>query len=619
MPVDLITKAELKAKWEDVLKTDSSFKQINGVNPCLISLRGREFYIFAKNLSPAQLSNDNPNIWRVQLPIRDAFSPIKNSDTPFILVGYDNANDVCAIWNPHWVKQRLNVAKSVSFYSRLSEQKSARDENRQLRLSLKNSGEVLLFPREQLLDVIMDIDALFPDNSEYIALGSSKRVEANEAYRLLCDASNLKEFAYFLAESQESNEEIENAVSIIKRLISTGAFSSKRRLFMSCDSLGEYRNIIDEFISDTVATSSQSMWENDYAKCVRDYIEFLILSNEEVQGLEGDPLPDSTSIKEVSIELPETDSETIEESEVDEIIDWETPYIDASGKLTRIANPELIDLVRPSLTSEYPSTSNALAIVEEFYDNRFQNMVAIDWIHLLRGIDWNNPYATHSPSTNERQKKKSKTHTLKVTFPDGRILQHRQAKLTYVEVIKDNYPELISLMGIVHAGVNIVSDKLDAKYHDSQQEIEGGWYVMTNTTTEVKRDDLIRISDELELGLTVELVPLTENTRNYHDKESGRKKIRIIFPDGRSIQPNKASDALVEVVKFAGPERVQGLNIIVCKENIVIDHVQPKYKVACKPVGNGLYVNTGGDTGRKYDHIMLMNDSLQLGLTVSMV
>ena len=280
MPVDLITKAELKAKWEDVLKTDSSFKQINGVNPCLISLRGREFYIFAKNLSPAQLSNDNPNIWRVQLPIRDAFSPIKNSDTPFILVGYDNANDVCAVWNPHWVKQRLNVAKSVSFYSRLSEQKSARDENRQLRLSLKNSGEVLLFPREQLLDVIMDIDALFPDNSEYIALGSSKRVEAIEAYRLLCDASNLKEFSYFLAESQESNEEIENAVSIIKRLISTGAFSSKRRLFMSCDSLGEYRNIIDEFISDTVATSSQSMWENDYAKCVRDYIEFLILSNE---------------------------------------------------------------------------------------------------------------------------------------------------------------------------------------------------------------------------------------------------------------------------------------------------------------------------------------------------
>ena len=163
MPVDLITKAELKAKWEDVLKTDSSFKQINGVNPCLISLRGREFYIFAKNLSPAQLSNDNPNIWRVQLPIRDAFSPIKNSDTPFILVGYDNANDVCAVWNPHWVKQRLNVAKSVSFYSRLSEQKSARNENKQLRLSLKNSGEVLLFPREQLLDVIMDIDALFRD------------------------------------------------------------------------------------------------------------------------------------------------------------------------------------------------------------------------------------------------------------------------------------------------------------------------------------------------------------------------------------------------------------------------------------------------------------------------
>ncbi len=619
MPADLITKAELKAKWEDVLRTDPSFEQINGVNPCLISLRDRNFYIFAKNLSPAQLSNYNPNIWRVQLPIRDAFAPIKNSNTPFILVGYDNANDVCAVWNPHWVKQRLNIAKSVSFYSRFSEQKLARENNTQLRLSLKNCGEVLLFPREDLLDVIMTIDELFPDNSEYIALGSSKRVEANEAYRLLCDASNLKDFAYFLAESQESNEEIENAVSIIKRLISTGAFSSKRRLFMSCDSLSEYRNVIDEFISDTVDTSSQSMWETDYAKCVRDYIEFLILSNEDVPGIEKESHPDTPSIEEVSIEPLETESDAIKESDIDETIDWETPFTDASGKLTHIANPELIDLIKPSLTSEYPSTSNALAIVEEFYSDRFPNMVAIDWIQLLRSIDWNNPYSTPNTSAGVIQKKKCKTHTLKVTYPDGRVLQHRKAKLSYVEVIKDNYPELIHLIGIEHAGVNIVADKLDAKYHNSQQPIEGGWYVMTNSSSEVKREDLIRISEELELGLTVELVPLTENTRHYHDNKSGRKKLRIVFPGGRTIQPNKASEALVEVVKFAGPERVQRLNIIVCDENIVIDHVHPKYKVACKPVGEGLYVNTGGDTGRKYDHIMLINDSLKLGLTVSMV
>lgn len=618
MPADLITSAELKSKLEDVLKKDHTFEQIGGVNPNQIRIQGKEFYIYAKNLSPAQLSNDNPNIWRVQLPIRDVFVPIKNSLTPFVLVGYDSQNDICAVWNPHWVKQRLNVAKSVSFYSRLHEQISARLTKSQRRLSLKNSGEVLLFPREQLLEVILHIDTLFPDTSEYVALGSSKRVEANEAYRILCDSSNLPEFAKYLAESEEKSPAISNAVTIIKRLISTGVFTSKRRLFLSCDSLEEYRNIIEEFIADTNSTSNQYIWESDYAESVRSYIEFLILSH--TAQPEDEPEEEQIDITEIdfSSALTPSASEPEDESADDEKIDWETPYIDASGKLTRIANPELIDLLRPCLDTEYRSTANALSIVEDFYKTGFEAMDAVDWIKLLHAIDWTNPYVSQKTEDEEPQKKKSKTHTLKVTYPDGRVLQHRQAKLTYVEVIKDSYPDLINQMNIIHAGVNIVSRTLDEKYHDSQHPIQDGWYVMTNTTTEVKKEDLQRISEELELGLTVEMVPLSKSTRDYHSEDTGRKKIRITFPDGRTIQPNKATEALVEVVKFAGPERVQGLNITVCEDNMVLDHVHPKYEVACKPVGNGLYVNTGGDTGRKFDHIQLINECLRLGLTVTL-
>lgn len=618
MPAELITSAELKSKLEDVLKKDPTFEQIGGVNPNQIRIQGKELYIYAKNLSPAQLSNDNPNIWRVQLPIRDVFVPIKNSSTPFILVGYDSPNDICAVWNPHWVKQRLNVAKSVSFYSRLNEQISARLTNSQRRLSLKNSGEVLLFPREQLLDVILHIDTLFPDTSEYVALGSSKRVEANEAYRILCDASNLTEYAKYLIEDEEKSPAISNAVAIIKRLITTGVFTSKRRLFLSCDSLEEYRNIIEEFIADTNSTSNQYIWESDYAESVRSYIEFLILSHSAQPEAEpNEKSLDNTEI-EISNEQVPSYSKSEEETNDDEKIDWETPYINEIGKLTRIANPELIDLLRPCLNTEYRSTANALSIVEDFYKTGFEAMDAMDWIKLLREIDWTNPYVSQK-AEEEPQKKKSKTHTLKVTFPDGRVLQHRQAKLTYVEVIKDNFPDLINLMNIIHAGVNIVSQTLDEKYHDSQHPIPGGWYVMTNTTTEVKKEDLQRISEELDLGLTVELVPLPKSTRDYHSEDSGRRKIRIVFPDGRTIQPNKATDALVEVVKFAGPERVQSLNITVCEDNMVLDHVHPKYEVACKPVGNGLYVNTGGDTGRKFDHIQLINDRLQIGLVVTLV
>ena len=93
-----------------------------------------------ENLSSAHFSNEN--VWRAQLPSDDKFAEMKESPIPFIFLGYDEENDVYATWNPHKVKQRLNEAKYVSFYSRLSAQKAAHDEDRFVRQELNNEGKV---------------------------------------------------------------------------------------------------------------------------------------------------------------------------------------------------------------------------------------------------------------------------------------------------------------------------------------------------------------------------------------------------------------------------------------------------------------------------------------------
>ena len=82
-------------------------KFISGENPYTIRVDGEDVFVYIKNLSPAQLSNKNPDIWRVQLPVKDDFEQIKNSDSLFILLGYDAENDVYTSWNPYWCKQRL--------------------------------------------------------------------------------------------------------------------------------------------------------------------------------------------------------------------------------------------------------------------------------------------------------------------------------------------------------------------------------------------------------------------------------------------------------------------------------------------------------------------------------
>jgi hypothetical protein len=100
---------------------------------------------------------------------------------------------------------------------------------------------------------------------------------------------------------------------------------------------------------------------------------------------------------------------------------------------------------------------------------------------------------------------------------------------------------------------------------------------------------------------------------------STRQKIKITFPDGRVIQPNKVLEALVEVVKYACPERVRDLKIPICADNLVLQNPKIGYIKACKPVGNGWLVNTCSGTQTKRDQIQFISDKLSLGLSIELI
>lgn len=157
----------------DSFKGDSKFQFIEGINPCVIKYDGEIIDVYIKNLTPAQLSNNNPNVCRIQLPQKKCFDKIKESSNFFLLLGYDTDCDVFATWNPYWTKQRLNVGKSVSLYSRLNLQEEACLEAKFIEYELNHNGKVVLFPRELLGEYIQRRKDFFPEETTYIAIGSS--------------------------------------------------------------------------------------------------------------------------------------------------------------------------------------------------------------------------------------------------------------------------------------------------------------------------------------------------------------------------------------------------------------------------------------------------------------
>lgn len=760
--VQKIDRQECQLRFLAALK-GTTYRFVEGLNPFRILLDGTEYWIYIKNLTSAHF--ENHDVWRAQLPQRDDFYPIKESEADFILLGYDGENDVYATWNPVWVKQRLNSTGNVSFYSRYSLQQQARQEMTFKRMELSNEGEVVVFPRELIRIFFVNVSSYFLAEGDYVAMGSKRRPEANEAFKTFTDSSNVANFARYLADEEMSQVTIGNYCRVIKNLLSDCTISRNRKIFLQYDFLTEYRKAVPQFVELDEVKEKNEKWHNLISAALNSYIDFLIQASLEIKpdGLfpliavevndeeatpslpqevkEYEPLygdifgyfcsekalvefeaylaqkdyKDSTvkryvraikslkqdgsfekykelflscsryseyqaatdrffeipAVKAVNeyrhyensaamkqyIEflrsaypyeiaegpVPELNddnvvsygkpTEPVEEPVPGPIVhDWEAEFTDDNGKLTRIANPELIDILRPYLDTEYPKKVPAFNAVERFYGNRFPAMTLADWGKLMNSIDWLNPYVHDEPVVNKPTAaiavtldppKRSKTHILRVEFPDGTVLQEKNVSKTYAQVIKLIDPELVALVELSHAGVDIVSKTLDAKYAQYQKPIGDGWYVMTNSSTTTKCTDLQLISDELELDLKISLVPLdgSEITVLPHVEMPGgtRAKIRVTFPDGHVSQPSKALEALVEVVKFAGADRVRELGIICCGANLILKNPSPRYQRPCKPVGNGWLCNTCSDTGTKFTQISDISNRLGLGLKIEMI
>ena len=722
-----ISRYTLQQIFIESLEECDSFRIIDGLNPFHIMLNGKELYIYIKNLSPAYFTN--PDVWRVQLPKKEEFDTIKEGEIDFVLLGYDADNDVYTTWHPKWTKQRLNNGESVSFYSRLSLQEEVASSQDIKRLSLNNDGEVIAFPREHLEFILSNLKTFFQDDSDYVAMGSKRRPEANDAYKTFCDTKNVELLARSMTDDGYSGVTIGNYCRAIKTLINDGLITRYRKIFLSCDSLGEYLDVVSEFCNQPDIKEQNEKWHNTLSAALRAYITFLVKHSDNTQPISVEHeqfkyldilisqdifedfgsfligrgynpttvghyqnavrilrergwfnqykslFQDCVSIDDIKsafkkffaipeidefnkarhhdlsamskqlvgyidylmsssnprvpssednnrvVDVPNNDEEL--KSVPAEEIDWEALFTE-NGKLTRIANPALLDKLRPHLDSEYVNPVCAYSEVEDFYGDRYSTMDMGEWMRLFKAIDWNNPYVSLSPTKENKptERTKSKTEILRVEYPDGRVVQYQKAIDTFVEVIENNYPDLIHELNILHANVNLVTKERSQQYASAQREIADGWLVFTNINTRRKREDLIKISNELELDLKVDIVSVaTGEIINLEDEPSTstRQKIKVAFPNGRTIQPNKVLETLVEVVKYAGPEQVRDLGIIVCADNLVLKAPKPRYVKACKPVGNGWLVNTCSDTPTKYEQIKQISDDLRLNLQVELI
>ena len=97
------------------------------------------------------------------------------------------------------------------------------------------------------------------------------------------------------------------------------------------------------------------------------------------------------------------------------------------------------------------------------------------------------------------------TKGLRVTFPDGTVIWHRQAIDTLIDTLRKIGLHRISQINIIHGGYNLVGKKKrPVEPGRIWQHEYDGWYIYSNISNKQKIDDLEKISQFYHLNLRIE-------------------------------------------------------------------------------------------------------------------
>lgn len=213
---------------------------------------------------------------------------------------------------------------------------------------------------------------------------------------------------------------------------------------------------------------------------------------------------------------------------------------------------------------------------------------------------------------------------LRVTFPDGRKLQDRGFEVL-MAIVKEVGPDLVHEMDIKCCGLPLVDDhKSDGPYGKDQKELPGGYWLITNSDTTRKKDQIDTISKELGLGLKVEVLnakgEVIEDSPRRTNPRSSRVNIRVTTPDGKIFFHDLVWETLKDVVLYAGSSKVRALGQKYVGIPLVDDHITSGiYAKQQHEIEPGIYLNTYSDTRTKAKQIKEISDRLQLGLKVEII
>jgi len=194
---------------------------------------------------------------------------------------------------------------------------------------------------------------------------------------------------------------------------------------------------------------------------------------------------------------------------------------------------------------------------------------------------------------------------LKVTFPDGTVIQDGKPTDTFVSTLYKLGLEQVNqtgYMAVAKRGIPLVG-----KEKETYSTLVDGWFIYTHYDTPSMAKITSKLSDLLNAGLTVEVV----------SEEGGRKSSecpRVLL----EIEGKSYADIFRRTIETIGVERVRALNIVRSGRNIIYTPEPGQRPTDGQlDLGNGLFLNTKFPKEAKDKILKQIGE--ELGITISVI
>lgn len=212
-------------------------------------------------------------------------------------------------------------------------------------------------------------------------------------------------------------------------------------------------------------------------------------------------------------------------------------------------------------------------------------------------------------------REREKPQKLRVIFPDGETLCFTSSKETFIQTLRRISIDRLSTVDIMADGAPMITKTIIPKHQKYMESLGDGWYVNIGGSTHTKYMRLKSISEKLNLGLIIDKSDDFKGEKVSRGSK-GVSFLQVSFPDGTVIGESNTTETFFETIIKIGIERVEKLNLIYNKKNLITSSQQYSSQIQ---IAKDKWLLVPGSTKDKVKMLNVMNVVLHLGIKIEYI